>query len=159
MVWRLAATKHAMENPDLSYWQTDIAFISLLELWFGLIVACIPTLAPLGKTYVKPMVSKIRSFSYGSSRHHSAKKISLDHLSGSASTSQTTARTNRRYQVMGDDDHGHPLVLTETPSMPGMAITTDIPSFPLKDNPSYSPHSSKTTIMQHDVKHESPGYF
>jgi hypothetical protein len=146
MAWRLAATKRAMDNPDLSYWQTDIALISLLELWLGIIVACIPTLAPLAKTYIKPAVSKLRSLSYGS--RHTAKQISLDNLGSSAN--QTT-RASRRYHVMGDDDH--PLVLGGESGMPGMAITTEISSVPMKDDASDLTKSTKTITVQHDIQH------
>lgn len=147
MAWRLAATKRAVDNPDLSYWQTDIALISLLELWLGIIVACIPTLAPLAKTYVKPVVSKLRSLSYGS--RHTAKQISLDNLGSSQQTK--ASRASRRYHVMGEDDH--PLVPGETTGVPGLAITTEISSVPVKDDSSENLQSTKTITVQHDIQH------
>jgi hypothetical protein len=59
MAWRLRFTIVANSDPDFVYNLFSIGLISFLELWLGIIVACIPTLAPLLKTYVKPMVSKI----------------------------------------------------------------------------------------------------
>ncbi|KAJ3952195.1 hypothetical protein N0V92_011372 [Colletotrichum tropicale] len=61
MVWRLVNTVTTIGDLDFVYNLHDIGLISLLELWIGIIIACLPTLGPLLKTYVKPAVSKIGS--------------------------------------------------------------------------------------------------
>ncbi|OLN85292.1 hypothetical protein CCHL11_04333 [Colletotrichum chlorophyti] len=61
MVWRLINTVTTIGDPDFVWNLHDIGLVSLLELWIGIIIACLPTLGPLLKTYVKPAVSKIGS--------------------------------------------------------------------------------------------------
>lgn len=78
MCWRFDATKKSVDEPDASYWQTDIALIALLELWLGLIVACIPTLAPLLKTYIKPLITKIKSSGASRSKEPAGKTALKD---------------------------------------------------------------------------------
>ncbi|KAJ0139505.1 hypothetical protein CTA2_1771 [Colletotrichum tanaceti] len=61
MVWRLINTVTTIGDQDFVYNLHDIGLISLLELWIGIIIACLPTLGPLFKTYVKPAVSRFGS--------------------------------------------------------------------------------------------------
>lgn len=70
MCWRLEATTDSLQNPDFTYHFTIISLISNFELWLGIIAACIPTLAPLMKSYVRPALSKIKGLSSGSSQGH-----------------------------------------------------------------------------------------
>ncbi|KND86233.1 hypothetical protein TOPH_09134 [Tolypocladium ophioglossoides CBS 100239] len=57
MAWRLQFTIVSSSDPDFVFNFITITLISFLELWLGVIVACIPTLAPLIKIYVKPKIS------------------------------------------------------------------------------------------------------
>ncbi|EFQ35839.1 integral membrane protein [Colletotrichum graminicola] len=59
MIWRLVNTLTTIGDPDFVYILHDIGLVSLLELWIGIVIACLPTLGPLFKTYVKPAVSKL----------------------------------------------------------------------------------------------------
>ncbi|KDN63677.1 putative integral membrane protein [Colletotrichum sublineola] len=59
MIWRLYNTLTTIGDPDFVFILHDIGLVSLLELWIGIIAACLPTLGPLFKTYVKPAVSKL----------------------------------------------------------------------------------------------------
>jgi hypothetical protein len=62
MGWRIDVTIESLKDPDFSYDLADIALISLLELWLGIIVACIPTLAPILKKYGKPALQKMSKY-------------------------------------------------------------------------------------------------
>ncbi|KAL2259509.1 hypothetical protein VTK26DRAFT_6799 [Humicola hyalothermophila] len=62
MGWRIDVTIESTKHPDFSHSLADIALISLLELWLGIIVACIPTLAPILKKYGKPALQKISKY-------------------------------------------------------------------------------------------------
>lgn len=62
MGWRIDVTIESTKHPDFSYSLADIALISLLELWLGIIVACIPTLAPILKKYGKPALQKMSKY-------------------------------------------------------------------------------------------------
>lgn len=47
MIWRVIWTQEYRANPDFTTYLSKIGIVSGFELWFGIIVACIPTLAPL----------------------------------------------------------------------------------------------------------------
>lgn len=72
MIWRLYFTVTSRNDPDFVYNLYYVGLISFMELWLGVIVACIPTLAPLAKRYIRPTVSKITQRSWlpgGGSKH------------------------------------------------------------------------------------------
>lgn len=59
MIWRFPVTVESSEDGDFTYHLVTVALITMLELWLGIIVACIPTLAPLVNRHVKPVVVEI----------------------------------------------------------------------------------------------------
>lgn len=59
MAWRIQVTLESAVQTDFVFGFSTVALISFLELWLGLIVACMPTLAPLSNKYIKPHVSRI----------------------------------------------------------------------------------------------------
>jgi hypothetical protein len=61
MCWRLEITAEAARTTDFFFLLPDIGLVSQLELWLGLIVVCMPTLAPLMKAYVKPAITWAKS--------------------------------------------------------------------------------------------------
>jgi hypothetical protein len=63
MAWRLQFTIVTLNDPDFVFNLYNIGLISLLELWLGVIAACIPTLGPLLKSYVKPVITKLTHLS------------------------------------------------------------------------------------------------
>ncbi|KAI1852845.1 hypothetical protein JX265_009818 [Neoarthrinium moseri] len=143
MLWRIAATKKSVDEPDGTYWMTDIALIALLELWLGFIVACIPTLAPLLKAYVKPAVSKLRSISGLDQR---SQQVSLKMVRNS--------NNSRRYHpIDGTQDSRKeypPAVHGDL--TPGAAITTHISHDPGRK--SIEQHVGNDTIhVQQDIEH------
>ncbi|KAK2049811.1 integral membrane protein [Colletotrichum somersetense] len=94
MIWRLVNTLTTIGDPDFVFILHDIGLVSLLELWIGIIAACLPTLGPLFKTYVKPAVSKLT--------HPSSGKGSVQ-LKDLSSSGHSTIRNPRRvYGKLGD---------------------------------------------------------
>ncbi|KZL64382.1 integral membrane protein, partial [Colletotrichum incanum] len=94
MIWRLVNTVTTIGDPDFVYNLHDIGLVSLLELWIGIIIACLPTLGPLFKTYVKPAVSKLTNPSTDKGAIH------LKDLSSSGHSNRLPRRT---YDKLGDN--------------------------------------------------------
>lgn len=72
MAWRIQATYVSEKNPDFVYSLATIGLISGLELWLGILVACMPTILPVIQTYVRPAFDRLTSYYYsrrGSSRN------------------------------------------------------------------------------------------
>lgn len=61
MCWRLEATLKSIDDPDFSVTLSQVALPALLELWLGIICACMPTLNPLFRTYVASSAGKLKS--------------------------------------------------------------------------------------------------
>ncbi|KAI1110047.1 hypothetical protein F5Y14DRAFT_384680 [Nemania sp. NC0429] len=62
MSWRLAQTSYALHHLDDDYYSTTLPVLLLvvmLELWLGVIVACIPTLAPVLNRLLAPLIASI----------------------------------------------------------------------------------------------------
>lgn len=98
MCWRLQATTVSLKDPDFTYHFSDIGLISCLELWLGIIVNCMPTLGPLVIVYVKPAISKLKSFaSSGGESQYSNRQIHLDLL--------PTTPARRRYYHIDSTNH------------------------------------------------------
>lgn len=128
MCWRLAATKDSITHPDASYHTTDIALISLLELWLGMIVASIPTLAPLLQKYVKPVITKVTMHSSGSRYPKNQYKLSNYKESHSSRRYQNIDTSTSQYDVKiyANDLQG---------STQGLAITTECTHDPAIEPP------------------------
>lgn len=62
MIWRIIWTEEYRANPDFTTYLGKIGIVSGFELWLGIIVACIPTLAPL---------FRVGRFSQGTTTHRS----------------------------------------------------------------------------------------
>lgn len=67
MCYRITRTVGGSVNPDPMLAMAEIGLLSNLEIWLGIIVACLPTMAPVLRTYVQPGLSKLSSKFYGSS--------------------------------------------------------------------------------------------
>ncbi|KAI8632789.1 hypothetical protein F5Y19DRAFT_471960 [Xylariaceae sp. FL1651] len=59
MIWRLVVTIQTRSSPDWTRTLCQVGLISSLEVWLGIMAACIPTLGPLFNAYVKPILSKL----------------------------------------------------------------------------------------------------
>ncbi|KAK5993996.1 hypothetical protein PT974_07435 [Cladobotryum mycophilum] len=119
MIWRIKATITTRADPDFTKHGALIGTISFFELWFGIIVACIPTLAPLFKTYVKPMVTKSKTSSASSGPYA---------LAGLRSKNRNV-RT--KYDVIyGSSDLTNTETQSEENMGPCLAVTTEIASAP-----------------------------
>lgn len=97
MAWRLQFTISTLNDTDFVFNLFDIGLISLLELWLGIIAACIPTLGPLLKTYVKPVITRLTELSDGNNiRLQSA-------TAGSKADSRSTLYTKKQYSQIEEE--------------------------------------------------------
>lgn len=70
MGWRVQITVQAVTQADFVYGLGNIGLVTHLEIWLGIIIACLPTLAPLFSKYLKPVVSKARGSKKSAERRH-----------------------------------------------------------------------------------------
>lgn len=66
MAWRNYLQVQPINKTDYVYAAGLIGLPNFLELWLGIIVACLPTLTPLYTKYLKPAYSTMRGNSYQS---------------------------------------------------------------------------------------------
>ena len=66
MAWRNWLQVQPMNKTDYVYAAGVIGLPNFLEVWLGIIVACLPTLTPIYAKYVKPVYSSMRGESYPS---------------------------------------------------------------------------------------------
>ncbi|KAL0941908.1 uncharacterized protein CTRU02_204671 [Colletotrichum truncatum] len=125
MVWRLVNTVTTIGDTDFVYNLHDIGLISLLELWIGIVIACLPTLGPLLKTYVKPAVSKI-----GSKLSNPSTDRGQIHLRNMSSSNPSGRHPRRAYDKLGEpisyvdlergkEDDSEQVVITRCQYSPG----------------------------------------
>jgi hypothetical protein len=73
MIWRIV---HLVKNAkaDFVYNMPALALTTTLELWLCIIIGCIPTLAPIFRIYISPIVAKVsgsrKTASNGSTSRH-----------------------------------------------------------------------------------------
>lgn len=60
MIWRIYDLVTTAEQ-DFVYNMPTLALTTTLELWLCIIIGCIPTLAPIFRTYISPLVTKLSS--------------------------------------------------------------------------------------------------
>ncbi|KAL8956757.1 MAG: hypothetical protein Q9193_005804 [Seirophora villosa] len=58
MAWRISITVDPETKNDFVYGLGNIGLVTHLEVWIGISVACMPTLAPLYSKYLAPMFSR-----------------------------------------------------------------------------------------------------
>ncbi|KAF5865080.1 hypothetical protein ETB97_005321 [Aspergillus alliaceus] len=61
MIWRLLITLDPATQMDFVHGLGRIALASFLELWLSIIIITLPTLAPLFRRYIEPLLSRQRS--------------------------------------------------------------------------------------------------
>ncbi|KAE8395529.1 hypothetical protein BDV23DRAFT_194223 [Aspergillus alliaceus] len=61
MIWRLLITLDPATQVDFVHGLGRIALASFLELWLSIIIITLPTLAPLFRRYIEPLLSRQRS--------------------------------------------------------------------------------------------------
>ncbi|MCJ1479458.1 hypothetical protein MMC13_008144 [Lambiella insularis] len=84
MGWRIQITVQAVTEIDFVYGLGNIALVAHLEVWLGIIVACLLTLPPLFSKYVTPLVSKFPG--YSSKRTIGRQLKEAQHTIGSSET-------------------------------------------------------------------------
>ncbi|KAK4077781.1 uncharacterized protein Triagg1_3475 [Trichoderma aggressivum f. europaeum] len=97
MAWRLQFTISTLNDTDFVFNLFDIGLISLLELWLGIIAACIPTLGPLLKTYVKPVITRLTELSDGNNIRLQSK------TAGSGVDSRSTLYAKKQYSQIEEE--------------------------------------------------------
>lgn len=65
MCYRIELTARPPTDPLIA--TAKIGILSNLELWLGIIVACLPTMRPFIRAHVSPSLSKLSQKLYGSS--------------------------------------------------------------------------------------------
>jgi len=95
MAWRIEITNQALTQTDFVFGLGNIALVSFLELWVGIIIVCVPTLAPLFAKYIKPAVSRVT----GSSKRSRVQPRDVENTIGGG-------RSNKRksYGKLGRDN-------------------------------------------------------
>lgn len=63
MGWRIQVTVLAVTQTDFVYGLGNIGLVAHLEVWLGMIIACLPTLPPLYSKYLSPVLSRITGLS------------------------------------------------------------------------------------------------
>ena len=63
MGWRVQISVQSNTQTDFVYGLNKIAIVTLLEVWLGITVACLPTITPLFSRYLRPLLSRISGFS------------------------------------------------------------------------------------------------
>lgn len=82
MGWRIKITVESTTQTDFVYGLGNIGLVTHLEVWIGITVACLPTLAPFYAVYLAPMISKL---SNTSAKHTSKRKLKeAQHTIGSS---------------------------------------------------------------------------
>lgn len=76
MGWRVKITIDSTTRTDFVYGLGNIALVALLEVWCGIIVACMPTLAPFYSKHLAPLISNLLSFS---AQHATGRHLKLAH--------------------------------------------------------------------------------
>ncbi len=105
MCYRIDQTVNSDPDPMLAI--AKIGLLSNLELWLGIIVACLPTMAPFVRTYVQPGLSKLSRKIYGSSG-----------LSTTERTPRVQLRTFGGPGAPGSTGHNNYTELSETSTYP-----------------------------------------
>lgn len=129
MAWRIEATYDSTHDPDFVYSLATIGLISLLELWLGIIVACMPTIPPILQTYVRPAFEKLSSYYYSRRGGSRDRRKSSNNTSGDFEMHGSRRQSARRGPSFGapglstkvtSQGRDHPPL--GTPVSPGRAL-------------------------------------
>ncbi|KUI64409.1 hypothetical protein VM1G_11205 [Cytospora mali] len=139
MIWRIVDLCTS-STSDFVFNMPVLALTTTLELWMCIIIACIPTLAPLLKTYVIPLissVSKIGSSGGDGSDQKQRSIITFGRLGGRHRKIYTTILYGSQDPITRNEDveaRGHNLTNLRTPSNPNLRedafTTTDVTAGP-----------------------------
>ncbi|KAH9889217.1 integral membrane protein [Xylariomycetidae sp. FL2044] len=142
LIWRLVVTIESSKHPlDYTYYLATVGLVALLEAWLGIIVATIPTLAPVFNSKLKPALSKLKSSANNSNQASSGSNFQLKSYKqkrprGLYSELDET-RVDRDFVPLGDH-------------AAGIAVTTEFGS--RHENPSFGTLETSHTHVQRDVE-------
>jgi hypothetical protein len=74
MAWRINITVQSINQADFVYGLGNVGLAAFLEVWLGIIVACLPTLPPLFSKYLGPVWSRVTGGSAKPSRQWQPKE-------------------------------------------------------------------------------------
>ncbi|KAI1431262.1 integral membrane protein [Xylaria sp. CBS 124048] len=90
MIWRIVDLV-VNASADFVRHEPLLALTTTLELWLCIIIGCIPTLGPIGKAYIAPVITKITTrFSAGSTVKTSRSLVTFGRLGGRDHNNYTT---------------------------------------------------------------------
>ncbi|KUJ07706.1 uncharacterized protein LY89DRAFT_765652 [Mollisia scopiformis] len=95
MCYRLDQTVHS--DPDPMIATARIGLLSNLELWLGIIVTCLPTMAPFFRTNLLPGLSKLSRKLYGSSAPSSKEETPRVQLRTFGGSGPPVSKDNKNY--------------------------------------------------------------
>lgn len=136
MIWRLHFTVTTRNDKDFVWNLYNVGLISFLELWLGIIVACIPTLAPLLKTYVKPAITKMTQRSTRSNA-----RTGKDSLGSTADSRIAKPISSRQYSQLDEASKSH-LIEQEMHELNGSNMVTT--------NCHYDPRTTPLPVYQQE---------
>lgn len=104
MGYRLDQTINSDPDPMVSMGRMGL--LSNMELWLGIIVACIPTLAPFARTYIHPVLSRAFTKIYGSSSggpsREETPRVQLRTFGSSGGPAALGGRSHGRYDELDE---------------------------------------------------------
>ncbi|TAQ86931.1 hypothetical protein B7494_g4738 [Chlorociboria aeruginascens] len=153
MIWRIYDLV-TTANEDFVYHMPTLALTTTLELWLCIIIACIPTLAPIFKTYVTPVVTKIMASKSSSGiRSGPLSSVTFGRVGGPRRKNYTNMRN--RDTTSDSLATGRPDLIDDT-FREDTFTTTQVTSNPLAKDVELGPLPMKNAIhVQHDIDTES----
>jgi hypothetical protein len=109
MCYRLEQTAHS--DPDPLIASARIGLLSNVELWLGIIVACLPTMAPFFRIHLLPSLSKLSRKLYGSSGPSSKEETPRVQLRTFGGSGPPGSKVNKNYtelsgiSISADEDY------------------------------------------------------
>ncbi|KAI0896944.1 hypothetical protein F4806DRAFT_415384 [Annulohypoxylon nitens] len=122
MIWRIVDLK-TQSQDDFVYNMPTLALTTELELWICIIIACTPTLAPVLKVYVTPMItSLVGSRDSSGARSGPLSIITFGRLGGPRRKMYTTMLYGSQDPIRGDLETGK--TIPSNPRLREDAFTT-----------------------------------
>ena len=122
MGWRVEISVQSATQTDFVYGLNKIAMVTLLEVWLGITVACLPTITPLFSRYLRPLLSRIA----GSSGKRAAQR-QLKEAKHTIGSSEPRISSRKNFHRLNKDSL---LELEEGQNLSSAAATTGPQSIP-----------------------------
>ncbi|KAI0388468.1 hypothetical protein F5Y17DRAFT_452685 [Xylariaceae sp. FL0594] len=100
MAYRIEQAVHADPDPLIAI--ARVGLLSNVELWLGIIVACLPTMAPFVRTYVQPHLSTLSRKIYGSTNPSVRPGVAPAHLGEFRGNNRMVAKGRSNYSELSE---------------------------------------------------------